>query len=77
LRATISPSLVNQVAVHAEALYRWSIRYLDDLTRRFDAAVATLESAERFGAEPPLTTEVARTARRDLERLRQWPADAA
>lgn len=77
LRATISPSLASQLGIHAEALYRWSIRYLDELTRRFDAAVATLESAERFGAEPPLTAEVARTARRDLERLRHWPADAA
>ncbi len=77
LRATISPALASQLGVHAEALYRWSIRYLDELTRRFDAAVATLESAERFGAEPPLTMEMARTARRDLERLRHWPADAA
>ncbi|MGH8318854.1 MAG: dynamin family protein [Steroidobacteraceae bacterium] len=77
LRATISPALASQLGVHAEALYRWSIRYLDELTRRFDAAVATLESAERFGAEPPLTAEMARTARRDLERLRHWPADAA
>ncbi len=77
LRATLSPALAGPLGVHAEALYRWSIRYLDELTRRFDAAVATLESAERFGAEPPLTAEMARTARRDLERLRHWPADAA
>jgi len=77
LRAAASISLASQLAVHAEALYRWGVGYLDELTRRFDAAVATLESAERFGAEPPLPTELARTAQRDLERLRQWPADAA
>ena len=72
-----STSLANQLTVHAEALYRWSIRYLGELTRRFDAAVATLEGAERFGSDPPLTTEMARMARRDLDRLRHWPADAA
>jgi len=77
LRGAISTALVNQLSVHAEALYRWSIGYLDELTRRFDAAVATPESAERFSAEPPLPTEAARTARRDLERLRHWPVDAA
>jgi GTP-binding protein EngB required for normal cell division len=77
LRGAIATSLLNQLTVHAEALYHWSVRYLDDLTRRFDAAVAMLESAERFGAESPLTPEMAKRARRDLDRLRQWPADAA
>jgi len=77
LRAAISSPLANQLAVHADALYHWSIRYLDELTRRFDASVATLESAERFGADAPLTAEMERTARRDLNRLRHWPADAA
>ncbi len=77
LRGMTSISLANQLGVHADALYHWSTRYLDELTRRFDAAVATLESAERFGADAALTPEMARTARRDLERLRHWPADAA
>jgi hypothetical protein len=77
LRHAISVSLASQLTVHAEALYHWSIRCLDELTRRFDAAVATLESAERFGTDSPLTAEMARTARRDLDRLRHWPADAA
>jgi GTP-binding protein EngB required for normal cell division len=77
LRREIATSLANQLSVHAEALYHWGIGYLDELTRRFDAAVATLESAERFGSDPPLTVEMARMARRDLNRLRRWPADAA
>jgi GTP-binding protein EngB required for normal cell division len=77
LRGAISTSLVNQLTVHAEALYHWSIRYLDELTRRFDVAVATLESAERFGTDSPFTPELARTARRDIDRLRHWPANAA
>lgn len=77
LRGVVSSSLANQLGVHAEALYHWSIRYLDELTGRFDAAVATLESTERLGADAPLTAEAARTARRDLNRLRHWPAAAA
>jgi GTP-binding protein EngB required for normal cell division len=77
LRRAISTSLANQLGVHAEALHRWGIRYLDDLTRRFDAAVAILESADRFGTDSPLTAEMVQTARRDMERLRDWPADAA
>lgn len=77
LRGELSASLAQQLTVHAEALYHWGIRYLDELTRRFDAAVATLESAERFDSELPLTAEMARVARRDLDRLRRWPADAA
>ncbi|MGH7330593.1 MAG: hypothetical protein ACREJX_19765, partial [Polyangiaceae bacterium] len=76
-RGPIATSIANQLGVHAEALYHWGVRYLDELTRRFDAAIATLESAERFGTDAPLTPEMARTARRDLERLRHWPADAA
>ena len=77
LRRAISISIENQLGVHAEALHHWSVRYLDELTRRFNAAVATLESAERFGTDSSLTPEMVRTARRDLDRLRHWPADAA
>jgi GTP-binding protein EngB required for normal cell division len=77
LRREISASLANQLTVHAEALYHWGITYVDELTQRFDAAVATLESAERFDSDPPFTLEMARMARRDLDRLRRWPADAA
>lgn len=77
LRAAISIALANQSAVHAEALYHWSSRYLDDLARRFDAAVAMLESAERFGADSPLTPAMAQRARCDLERLRQSNPNAS
>lgn len=77
LRKAISVSLASQLTVHAEALYHWSIHYLDELTRRFDGAVAMIESAERFRTDSPLTAEMARAARRDLDRLRHWPADAA
>lgn len=77
LRKEISMPLENELSVHAEALYHWSVRYLDELARRFDTAVAALESAERFRTSSPLTAETARKARRDLDRLRHWPADAA
>ena len=77
LRRAISASIANQLTIHAEALYHWSSRYLDELTRRFDAAVATLEGADRFGTDAPFTPEMARTARRDIDRLRHWPANAA
>ncbi len=77
LRRTVLPALTTQLGVYGDALHHWAVDCLDQLGRRFDAAVAARESAERFSAERPLTAEAARAARRDLERLQQWPADAA
>lgn len=59
LRGAIATSIANQLGVHAGALYHWGVRCLDELTRRFDAAIATLESAERFGTDAALTPEMA------------------
>lgn len=77
VRRTLNTSIVTQLRVHADALYHWATGYLDLLRRRFDAAIAIRESAERFGADEPLKAEAARDARRDLERLHHWPANAA
>lgn len=77
VRRTMLEAVSAQLGLHGEALHRWGLRYLDDLTRRFDAAIAMTESAARVGADRPMTDDAEKTARRDLERLQQWPADAA
>ncbi len=76
-RRTVRASIVAQLLVHADALHHWATSYLDLLGKRFDAAIAMREGAERFGADGPMKADAARDARRDLERLQHWPANAA
>jgi len=66
----------DRLARHGEALCHWGKRYLDDLERKFDGATAQREGTERFEAEGSWAPERVNAARRDLELLRRWPADA-
>ncbi|HUN25826.1 MAG TPA: dynamin family protein [Steroidobacteraceae bacterium] len=77
VQRTMSDAVVAQLRVHADALYHWAEGYLEVLRRRFDVAIAIREGIERFGADEAVNAEAARDARRDLERLQQWPAIAA
>ncbi len=77
VRRTMLEALKGRLAAHGEALSLWGARYLEELESRFDAAIALCESTERFEAGPALVAGAASAARRDLERLRNWPADAA
>jgi len=76
IRRTMLAALEAQLAVYGEALCHWGMRYLDELDARFEAAVASRESADRFAAEASLVTGAAAAARQDLELLRGWPVDA-
>jgi len=77
VQRTLRDAVVAQLRVHADALHHWAMGYLEILTRRFDAAIAIREGIERFGADGAVSAEAAGDARRDLERLQQWPANAA
>ncbi len=77
VRRTILVPLEEQLARHGEALCHWGLRYLDDLERKFDAAAARREGTERFESGSSWTPERGTAARRDLELLRSWPADAS
>jgi GTP-binding protein EngB required for normal cell division len=65
-------SIEEQLLVHADALSRWGLEYLSELTREFNAAVATVESQHR-STDIPASTRELDALRQDLERLRRWP----
>jgi hypothetical protein len=70
-------SITQQLSLYAQALRVWGLRYLDELSARFDTLVAGSEGAVRAMSGMPLTAEMAGETQRDLERLRQWGAGAA
>jgi hypothetical protein len=69
-------SINQQLSLYAQALRAWGLRYLEELSSRFDALVARSEGADRAKHAAPLTPDAADTAQRDLQRLRQWPGAA-
>jgi GTP-binding protein EngB required for normal cell division len=75
-RMHVSRSIIaevqQQMVVYAEALSRWGLEHLEELTTQFNAAIAPVEAESRSTgtlADPILV----RSARQDLERLRRWP----
>jgi GTP-binding protein EngB required for normal cell division len=72
LSRAVIESLETKVLVHAEALSRWGLEYVEEVTREFNAAIAPAERARRTsdGFATPMELEA---ARQDLERLRRWP----
>ena len=73
---SLSSVINEQLSLFAQALRAWALRSLEELASRFDALVAQREGAERMAEGVPATAEAAEQARRDLERLRSWPANA-
>jgi GTP-binding protein EngB required for normal cell division len=75
-RDMILTPVEDQLGRHGEALCHWGMRYLDDLERKFDAGAALREGAERFESDGSWAADKANAARRDVELLRAWPAEA-
>lgn len=70
--AQLGSALREQLTVYAAALRFWGVRYLEELGKVFEDALAVHASLDRLSAETPVTPGTTQSMAEDLQTLQQW-----
>jgi GTP-binding protein EngB required for normal cell division len=76
LRQQVGASLAQQLIVYGEALRLWALRYLDELSATYNAAIARYEGLERMTLRPSSPDSETPSMSDDLCRLSTWSGTA-